>query len=74
MTEEKRITTVLWVLAFIGITYVLSMGPAFRSARRASFPYYQPVRWLVHAAPELPEPCPQVRDVYCSYLNWWADL
>jgi hypothetical protein len=74
MIEDKRIKNVLWTLAFLGVIYALSMGPAFRHARRASFRYYEPVRWLVHQAPDLPGPGPQVRDAYCAYLNWWADL
>lgn len=77
MTDENdnnRLRHMLWTIAFMAVIYTASMGPAFRYARRSSFPYYQPVIWLVHEAPELPQPCPQVRDAYCAYLNWCADL
>jgi hypothetical protein len=56
-------------IAAFTVIYVLSMGSAFRCVRRASFPYYQPVRWVVHETQ-----CSPIMDAYCAYLNWWADL
>jgi len=71
MTEDKRFKTSLQALAILVVIYVLSIGPVFHYARRSCFPYYQPVCWLVHQSPEVPQPCPQARDVFCAYINWW---
>jgi hypothetical protein len=69
MTDDKRLRYALWTVAAVTVLYVLSIGPAFRYARRSCFAYYQPVPWLVHETQYKP-----IMDGFCAYLNWWSDL
>jgi hypothetical protein len=67
--DGERAKNWLWTVSILAMLYVMSLGPAFRYARRSCFPYYQPIPWLVQETQ-----CKPIMDGFCAYLNWWADL